>query len=191
LVRVHPRRGFFLPILSPDQDCAFPCAFSLVAGPFVSYHAGIKQAHRHKKEEKMRGLGIAAIAVLVFCTISAMGQSAASPVFESDGNRLLDSCSVAVDKFDNPHAKYTSDVAMERTSQINWCLGMVSGTVDAAGIVPVLNGSKPMFCTGQNALSLSDMVRVVVKYLNDHKEKLPRPAAESILAALAAAYPCK
>jgi Rap1a immunity proteins len=69
------------------------------------------------------------------------------------------------------------------------CLGYISGTNDGYRYALKLRGLKPDYCYSDNVTN-GQLVKVVVKYLNDHPERLQYSADSLILDALFQAFPC-
>lgn len=91
------------------------------------------------------------------------------------GNNVLEICS-----FESSGSNDGSDPT--------YCMGYIAGVVDAIRGVP-LPDDMPTHCLPPN-VTLGQLRQVVVKYLEDHPEKLHYSGDAIILAALAEAFPC-
>jgi hypothetical protein len=69
-----------------------------------------------------------------------------------------------------------------------WCLGYVGGSSDA--FVLFNSGKAPNVCLPADGTH-GQVQTIIVKYLRDHPEYLQRPALETVLSALVAAFPCR
>jgi hypothetical protein len=119
-------------------------------------------------------------ALFICCSLPALAQAT--------GNDLLRECELAT----KPEPKMTT----EDFAQSLHCLGYVSGVVDTFSLWRVASGDKhiqspnlPCFPNGH--LENLQMVRVVLKFMQDNPDKLHWGAPELILTALRNAFPCK
>jgi Rap1a immunity proteins len=110
------------------------------------------------------------LAVVTLGSLAACGQTADIP----DGNDLLQFCQADIRFQDNSH--YSGVV--EEGWQRGMCLGMVSGVASMLTLCP-------------EQMKYGQLVRVVVKYLQDHPEKLQLRDTTLIKQALLAAFPCQ
>lgn len=111
---------------------------------------------------------LAAMVLMVFA-IPARAEERSS----NDGNELLSSCQAMVRIFDDHDNK--ADYCLAGN-----CLGLVRGVGYACPKVCITHGVNTM-----------QAVRVVVKYLQDHPEKLNLDNVVFIQDALTKAFPCK
>lgn len=142
---------------------------------------------------------------LVACVLMLAGQSEPTPrelaVFT--GNELLSSCE-KYEKYDHAARRLTAD----ETAAAGMCAAYVSGFVDASTTYNSLlsqldaalqkseaDGARvrhrisPMACIPEGA-TYEQTVRVVLKYLRDHPEKLHERRSTLMLEAIASAFPC-
>lgn len=74
-----------------------------------------------------------------------------------------------------------------------YCLGFVQGVMDADAIWQVgetqAHGTKARYCAPQDA-SWPQIIRILVKWLEDNPEKLNLPGYDVINFAMSKAYPC-
>jgi len=149
-------------------------------------------------ETTVKTLLATTICVLLSASATAENYPAA------DGNELLHGCSVAlrdkasIDPVDNFKNAY--------------CLGLVKGIVDTGSFYEAILAcdSRPIkaglcspqnigphthlpefFCLPDNSIPVGQGVRVVVKYLNDHPEKLNKKDSLLVIEALSNVFPCK
>ena len=67
------------------------------------------------------------------------------------------------------------------------CVGYISAILD---LQPILEkGGAPRACI-PNGVAIGDVIKIIVKYGDDHPEQLYRPQDEMALKAIAAAFPC-
>jgi hypothetical protein len=124
--------------------------------------------------------------LLTFCLFSALScVSAGQTVAYKDGNRLLSSCDT------------------EDFREKAYCCGYIAGAMDSQvtfqesmkATVQVLKpDSKPMpnlYCLPDGGLEMGQALRVVVKWLKDHPEKLHQRADALILNAFVDGFPCR
>ena len=107
----------------------------------------------------------------LICLIAAVPSVASVTV---DGNALLKECQKAVKLVDDDYAKY-ADV-----SDIASCTGFIHGLMAVPNTI---------FCMPVN-VSGYQVMRVLVKYLQEHPEDLHLAKGELALDALADAFPC-
>jgi hypothetical protein len=142
----------------------------------------------------------------------ALSTTAHAKQLPSDGNGLLDACSVMVDFADNQTAAaaLSNDKLTEKLAQLDWCAGYLQGTEDVfehnfislgilamAGLkfdgpdklqqyaLDTLNG--PCFPGKAPVLQLA---RVLVKWLREHPERLHEPKGVLTIAAFMDAFHC-
>lgn len=89
------------------------------------------------------------------------------------GRRLLERCESVL------------KIASPDLMNFGWCLGFLEGLDDMGAA----SGAR-FYCLPDNA-SFGQQARVVVKYLNDHPEKLHEIDVALAIAALREAFPCE
>lgn len=82
------------------------------------------------------------------------------------------------------------EISMEETFASLWCVGYVSGVLDAVRIAPQINQGRPLICPPENGITNEQAVRVVVKYLRANPELLHETARIHVMIALGNAFPC-
>jgi len=111
--------------------------------------------------------------VILFALVSqAMG---------ANGNDLLPKRNLALDT--DKRGPYW----MER----GYCVGFVEGVLSTSNIYKALPNTPRLFCFPPAGVSNEQMIRVVVKYLENHPEQLHFDASILVLTALKEAFPCK
>jgi hypothetical protein len=111
----------------------------------------------------------------------------AEDVKAADGNRLLESCTSSVQFMDN--GSFSEGT---QSAQAIWCVGYVTGILDALDLARRLSdapGVKIYPCLA--GVTSGQAIRVIVKYLRENPEKLQQRALPLSLAALQRAFPCK
>jgi hypothetical protein len=71
-----------------------------------------------------------------------------------------------------------------------YCLGYLSGFLDAHTVASSFGGANRLFC-GPPKVSNEQLVRVVVKYLSDNPDKLNQDPGLVTMLALAKSFPCR
>ncbi|NNB49528.1 Rap1a/Tai family immunity protein [Pseudomonas fragi] len=118
--------------------------------------------------------------VLVAC---CWGESAMAK-----GSQLLQQCQETLLIFDGGTSKHPADAAR--------CLGTINGTVDGLDIAnsfysdQVKKDLPPVICWPDEAVTKDQSVRIIVKYLREHPEKLHMGNSLLITLALVSAFPC-
>ena len=110
--------------------------------------------------------------LMVFPTIAAADHY-------SDGKLLQENCSEALKLF---NSREKADVF-----QAGSCLGYIRAANDMYEIM--VNNANRTICI-PSGLDAKHLVMVVVKYLNEHPEKLQDPASASVYEAFQVYFPC-
>lgn len=101
-----------------------------------------------------------------------------------DGNTLLPRCSLAVEFQDK------KDLKPDGVTDTVLCLDFVSGFLDGYETASTVENGKPMLCFPEGATT-GQMIRVIVKWMQDHPEKLNEPASHLVFQALYNSFGCK
>ncbi len=108
---------------------------------------------------------------------------------QATGQKLLQECQVA--------AKYTEATQMtnDEYAEAAHCLGYLNGIMDAYADWDTLNtmrhaNNQSPACVPSNT-NAQEVAMVVVKFLNDHPNKLHDPRYDLVVTALSGAYPCE
>jgi len=108
----------------------------------------------------------------------------------NDGNALLHRCSLVIRMSDGQNVSSSLD-----NLDAGVCMGLVRGIADTMTLWqsldhgPVDNGE--IHGCLPDSIKTIQLARIVVKYLNDHPERLQNPDTRLVLMALADAFPCK
>lgn len=119
------------------------------------------------------------VLIVLAALILHNGQAAAS-----DGNALQVGCNAAIKYWEQPDSLSAADYISS-----TMCVSLVRGARDTIVGYEMATKAK-LVCIRPGAVSNSQAVRVVAKYLNDHPEKLHLPDTPLIIEALKAAFPC-
>jgi Rap1a immunity proteins len=136
------------------------------------------------REGKMKGIRFCCCSALL--ALLTLGQPvAAETAAPYDGKKLLDQCTQVV-----------KTEPLDKTSEAfdaGYCLGVMQGITSISQLLffeMEKNGVPKLFCLPKQGFSHEQMVRVVLKYLNDHPEHLHIYAIALITRALVEAFPC-
>ena len=100
----------------------------------------------------------------------------------ADGNRLLADCGAAVTAIDTGQT-----ITTEKLVDVTRCFAWLEGMLQMNDLYE-FKGATAVFCRPNNSTNVQ-LVRIVVKYLQDHPEELHKD--EFVLAiALRTAFPC-
>ena len=97
----------------------------------------------------------------------------------TDGNKILSACSEL-----NKLLHYNFELDSFEAGR---CWGYISASTDIYKVIKY--GSSRIVCISEEQ-EVSDYVRIVIKYLNEHPKDLDRPAFELITKAFAEIFPC-
>jgi hypothetical protein len=124
------------------------------------------------KENSMRNARLVFAVLMCFAVVTA--EAGGQDQVKLDGNHLLPRCQAAVDSLDKPGWKDAHE-----SFNAGYCLGYVEG----------ISAASPDACPGPD-VTLSQLERVVVKFLQDNPEKLDRDQGVLVVMALSKAFPC-
>lgn len=99
-----------------------------------------------------------------------------------DGNNLLEYCTAAIQMIDGK-----GNVSSVKASL---CVGYVAGLRDMNAIHEFFGGT-PVFCITKQQIPNSQLIRIVVKYLQDKPAQLHEDSAFLVTKAFKEAFPCK
>lgn len=103
---------------------------------------------------------------------------------KSDGNQLLKQCTQSVRVLDGDTLDSGQDI------ESMYCIGYMKGFLDAHGFIGALSKIQ-LFCIPEGGIQTGQAIRIIVKWLKDHPERLHHEAGMLTLAALGRAFPCK
>jgi len=121
---------------------------------------------------------------LLLLMLSPLAVAANKGWSDQTGNDMLPLCSLAVDFLDN------SDLSREQAEKALECLHYISGFLDGYTASSALAEGKPMVCFPADS-NTGQMVRVAVKWMKDHPEKLNQPASVCVFQAFLDSFACK
>jgi hypothetical protein len=136
----------------------------------------------------MRTLLLCAVVLLVLPALPACARNLSSV----DGNVLLTKCHPALQM-----AEVTPKLSQDEWAAALYCLGFVQGAMDADAVWQTAQtkalGAKAhsilFYCAPQDA-SWPQIIRILVKWLEDNPDKLNLPGYDVINFAMSKAYPC-
>jgi hypothetical protein len=97
---------------------------------------------------------------------------------DASGNGLLEDCKAFLDD-DSPHRVRAGE-----------CIGYISGLTSMHDIYSQLSANGRLFCIPSDGVERGQVVRIVVKFLEDHPEKLHESKAFLAINAMKSAFPC-
>jgi len=103
-----------------------------------------------------------------------------------DGNRLLMQCASAVAYLDSGE-----NGVLTNPFDAGVCLGTMNGLLGLHQIYTQALGKQTLFCLPDGGLTVGQAVRIVVKHLREHPEKLDLRATTLAAGALRLAFPCE
>jgi hypothetical protein len=121
----------------------------------------------------MRGIHVIVIGLLFLL----IGARATAEEQRDDGNELLQKCS-----------EVPKEAQSRNGLSAMWCYGYIEGIRDMRLLNETVD-SIPPDCTPQK-VTMDQMARVVVKYLQDHPERLHYMDASLVVNAISEAFPC-
>ena len=124
----------------------------------------------------------------------AVQQSSEQPLMGTTNNHLLVACRATLRLLDESRdvAERTKEITELSAVHAGWCSGAVAGVVDMSQAMrPILDqcGGHGLFCAPKE-VTRYQTVAVVVKYLEDHPEKLHESYLLGIVQGLSEAFPC-
>ena len=102
-----------------------------------------------------------------------------------DGSFYLRACSAAVKLSDG------GTLSPEESATSVFCIGYVSGFLDAHSLATAQNGASKAICTPQRGISNDQAIRIFVKYLQENPKTLHESGRMSLFVALAKTFPCE
>lgn len=101
-----------------------------------------------------------------------------------DGNNLLKKCSVCIKVIDG-----SENSSYEDSLSTVYCLSLLRGILDMNTKYQAANRS-PFFCLPEMGITNSQAVRIVLKYLHEHPEKLHDIDSRIAIKAFMDVFPC-
>lgn len=105
------------------------------------------------------------------------------------GNNLIDQCGIAVGHMDTNTA---ARAPLSGSQQIDsgYCLGLVHGIAEAARANEIAFHHQDFGCPPRQGIETGQAARIVLKFLQDHPEKLHQPDSLIAIEAIRDAFPC-
>jgi Ssp1 endopeptidase immunity protein Rap1a len=107
-----------------------------------------------------------------------------------DGNRLLRQCEPATRSDRNSQSR-------EQSTDAVFCSGYVAGVMDSnntlvSSLLAAKKGGDPtMYCLPKDGIEVGQAVRITVKWLHEHPDKLHLEGDILVYMSLTDAFPCK
>lgn len=117
----------------------------------------------------MKHFGLAI--VLVICAIGSSARAWAK-VAGGDGNDLEEECKAAI--------------AGETGARAGLCVGFINAYRQIAAMIP----DQKLLCDPANTIRNEQFIKVLVKYLDEHPEKLHLAGTQLVYDAMSEAFPC-
>lgn len=124
------------------------------------------------------------ISALLFIATSQIAASLAHAQGQ-DGSFYLKACGASVKQSDG------GTLTPEEATLSIFCLGYVSGFLDANSLATAQSAGQPGICTPQRGISNDQAIRVFVKYLRENPRVLHESGRMSLYIALAKTFPCQ
>jgi Rap1a immunity proteins len=130
--------------------------------------------------------------LLVVLFVSACGWAQTSAETKFNGNTLLEKCGALV-RFADAGFTGTYD-----TSDAHWCLGYLDGFIQALDESALVSAKtyddykslRTSYVCAPAGSTIGQDARILVKFLNDHPERLHEDEGTLTFAALVHAFPC-
>ncbi len=128
------------------------------------------------------------VAAIVFPAVS-YGEG--NPALDT-GNDLLSACEALIEGPESI-SNLSLQAKLDWVSESEFCYGYVRGVVEWNGnyekwLENVL--IKPIFCIGDNQVEIDQLVKIAIKYMNDHPEELHKKGITVLDSAFSQAFPC-
>ncbi len=101
------------------------------------------------------------------------------------GNDILRSCGPIVNMLDG------KKIDLKEETQGLWCTGYISGLLDGIALSPIKVDGKDVLCLPKDGISNDQAIRIVVKWLREHPDKLHLSGRMEALISLVKSFPCK
>ena len=122
--------------------------------------------------------------MLLVLTILLTFAGAAHPQpLPRNGNTLLAACNSAVRLMD-------TGIAPKDQMELGFCLGLLQGITMSSRLAAADSDKAPVMCLPADGIENGQAARVVVRYLQDHPERLHHEEFVLAVAALRNAFPC-
>jgi Rap1a immunity proteins len=112
--------------------------------------------------------------------MAAIFSNAAHATYNYDGNEILEVCSVIK----------IQDMEQHEAMDLFYCMGFIEGVLSSQEIAIELDNPSTVCKLPEEGITTGQIVRIVVKYLEEHPEKLHLNSSLLVLDALRQAFPC-
>jgi hypothetical protein len=142
-------------------------------------------------EQIKRGRGMQVLRILVVVLILFMGLlRTANAVTNRDGNQLLRACTLAMNLTDSPEAKIQAFEKPHQALEAGYCWGLLRGLANMNMAWQDHTKDTSMFFCMPTESTTGQWMRVVVKYLQEHPERLHEEDITLASLAFTSAFPC-
>ncbi len=101
------------------------------------------------------------------------------------GSELLRACGATLRQAEG------GELSAEESIESIFCIGYVSGFLDAMSLTAALTGGRPNVCLPERGINNEQAIRILVKYLRENPETLHKTGRMSLYISLERAFPCK
>jgi len=139
-----------------------------------------------RKSPKNRGIEMTIFRILFIVLFVGSFCFVSPTLVEADGNHFLKSCNAFLAGLDSHEGINYSGL---QYIEAGHCSGFIKGIMEFNRLYQL--GSEPFFCLPENSIPNVQAIRIVVKYLRDHPERLHKNALFLVVDAFVEAFPCK
>ena len=137
----------------------------------------------------MRKIILSFIVVAIVFPATSYGEVSSNP---DTGNDLLNACEALIE---GPESISNSSLQakIDWVSESEFCYGYIRGIVEWNGFYEKYLENviyKPIFCIGDNQIETNQLVKIAIKYMNDHPEELNKKGITILDSAFRQAFPC-
>lgn len=137
----------------------------------------------------MRKIILSFIVVAIVFPATSYGEVSSNP---DTGNDLLNACEALIE---GPESISNSSLQakIDWVSESEFCYGYIRGIVEWNGFYEQYLENviyKPIFCIGDNQIEINQLVKIAIKYMNDHPEELNKKGITILDSAFRQAFPC-
>jgi Ssp1 endopeptidase immunity protein Rap1a len=112
-------------------------------------------------------------------------------VLPQDGNQLLRACALAMHLIDSPQAEIQALEKPQQALEAGYCLGLLRGLANMNMVWQDHTKDTSMFFCLPTESTTGQWMRVVVKYLQEHPERLHEDDITLARLAFTSAFPCQ
>src|SRR5262245_59839768 len=122
---------------------------------------------------------------LIFMLIAAAVASSGAYGQSLDGSAMLRVCGAAVKQAGG------GDLTDEESIHALYCVGYVSGFLDALSVTANTPGARQNVCLPQSGITNDEVIQLFVKFLRENPQTLRESGRMSLNIALSRVFPCK